>query len=84
MFQIQGTDTGAKADLSISSTLSSLDSSSKVYTGTNAVMSATDTTFSYFYGGKERTFNIPAGMNINDFVTKFNEDNRQPIKASLM
>ena len=83
MFQIQGTDTGAKADLSISSTLSSLDSSSKVYTGTNAVMSATDTTFSYFYGGKERTFNIPAGMNINDFVTKFNEDNRQPIKASL-
>lgn len=83
MFQIQGTDTGAKADLSISSSLSSLDSSSKVYTGTNAVMSAADTTFTYFYDGKERSFNITAGMTLNEFVTKFNEDNKQPLKASL-
>lgn len=83
MFQIQGTDTGAKADLSISSTLSSLDSTSKVYTGTNTVMSMVDSTFSYFYDGKERSFNIPAGMTYDEFVTKFNEDSRQPLKANL-
>lgn len=83
MFQIQGTDTGAKADLSISSTLSSLDSTSKVYTGTNGIMSAADSTFTYFYDGKERSFNIPAGMTYDEFVTKFNEDSRQPLKASL-
>ncbi len=83
MFQIQGTGTGAKSDLSISSSLSSLDSSSKVYTGTGAVMSAADSTFTYFYGGKERTFNVPAGMTLDEFVAKFNEDSRQPLKASL-
>lgn len=83
MFQIQGTGTGAKSDLSISSSLSSLDSSSKVYTGTGAVMSAADSTFTYFYGGKERTFNVPAGMTLDEFVTKFNEDSRQPLKANL-
>ncbi len=83
MFQIQGTDTGAKADLSISSSLSSLDSMSKVYTGTNTVMSTVDSTFSYFYDGKERSFNIPAGMTLDEFVTKFNEDNKQPLKAGL-
>ena len=83
MFQIQGTGTGAKYDLSISSSLSSLDSSSKVYTGTGAVMSAADSTFTYFYGGKERTFNVPAGMTLDEFVAKFNEDSRQPLKASL-
>lgn len=83
MFQIQGTDTGAASDLSISSTLSSLDSTSKVYTGTNGVMSAADSTFTYFYDGKERSFNIPAGMTYDEFVTKFNEDSRQPLKANL-
>lgn len=83
MFQIQGTDTGEKADLSISSTLESFNSTSRVYTGTNAVMSATDSTFSYFYDGKERSFSIPAGMTLDEFVTKFNEDNKQPLKASL-
>lgn len=83
MFQIQGTGTGAKSDLSISSSLSSLDSSSKVYTGTGAVMSAADSTFTYFYGGKERTFNVPAGMTLDEFVAKFNEDSRQPLKANL-
>ena len=83
MFQIQGTGTGAKSDLSISSSLSSLDSSSKVYTGTGAVMSAADSTFTYFYGGKERTFNVPAGMTLDEFVARFNEDSRQPLKASL-
>lgn len=83
MFQIQGTDTGAQADLSISSTLSSLDSTSKVYTGTNAVMSATDTTFTYFYKGKERTFDVSAGMTYEEFVTKFNENSKQPLKANL-
>ncbi len=83
MFQIQGTGTGVKSDLSISSSLSSLDSSSKVYTGTGAVMSAADSTFTYFYGGKERTFNVPAGMTLDEFVAKFNEDSRQPLKASL-
>ncbi len=83
MFQIQGTGTGAKSDLSISSSLSSLDSSSKVYTGTGTVMSAADSTFTYFYGGKERTFNIPAGMTLDEFVAKFNEDSRQPLKANL-
>ncbi len=83
MFQIQGTGTGAKSDLSISSSLSSLDSSSKVYTGTGAVMSAADSTFTYFYGEKERTFNVPAGMTLDEFVAKFNEDSRQPLKASL-
>lgn len=83
MFQIQGTGTGAKSELSISSSLPSLDSSSKVYTGTGEVMSAADSTFTYFYGGKERTFNIPAGMTLDEFVTKFNEDSRQPLKANL-
>lgn len=83
MFQIQGTGTGAQSDLSVSSTLSSLDSSSKVYTGTNRVMSMVDSTFSYFYDGKERSFSIPAGMTLDEFVTKFNEDSRQPLKASL-
>lgn len=83
MFQIQGTDTGAQSDLSISSTLSSLDSTNKVYTGTNAVMSAADTTFTYFFDGKERSFNITAGMTLDEFVTKFNEDNKQPLKAAL-
>lgn len=83
MFQIQGTDTGAASDLSISSTLSSLDSTSKVYTGTNGVMSVADSTFTYFYDGKERSFNIPAGMTYDEFVTKFNEDSRQPLKANL-
>lgn len=83
MFQIQGTSTGAQSDLSISSTLPSLDSTTKVYTGTNTAMSAADSTFAYFYKGKERTFNVPAGMTLTEFVTKFNEDNRQPIKASL-
>lgn len=83
MFQIQGTGTGAKSDLSISSSLSSLDSSSKVYTGTGEVMSAADSTFTYFYGGKERTFNVPAGMTLDEFVAKFNEDSRQPLKANL-
>lgn len=84
MFQIQGTSTGAQSDLSISSTLSSLDSTSKVYTGTNTAMTTTDSTFAYFYKGKERTFNVPAGMTLTEFVTKFNEDNRQPLKASLV
>ncbi len=83
MFQIQGTGTGAKSELSISSSLSSLDSSSKVYTGTGEVMSAADSTFTYFYGGKERTFNVPAGMTLDEFVAKFNEDSRQPLKANL-
>lgn len=83
MFQIQGTDTGKDADLSISSTLSSLDSSYTLFTGGDTVISETGGTFTYFYGDKERTFNVTAGMTADEFVKAFNEDSNQPLKASL-
>lgn len=83
MFQIQGTDTGKNADLSISSDLDILDSSYTLFTGKDAVLSDTDTTFTYFFGGKSRSFQITAGMTMSEFVTKFNEDAKQPLRASL-
>lgn len=83
MFQIQGTDTGKDADLSISSTLPSLDSSYTLFTGSDVVLSETGGTFKYYYGGKERSFTVDAGMTAQEFVEKFNEDSKQPLKATL-
>lgn len=83
MFQIQGKDTGKDADLSISSTLGSLDGSYTLFTGKDVSISDTGGTFKYFYGGKERTFNVDPGMTAEEFVKKFNEDSNQPLKANL-
>lgn len=83
MFQIQGTDTGKNADLSISSDLEILQSSYTLFTGNDTVLSDTDTTFTYFYDGKPRSFQITAGMTMSEFVTKFNEDAKQPLRANL-